>query len=91
MSTTTRTYLIQNKLGMHLRPASQLVQIFSRFPDADVFVCVNDTRVNGKSIMGLLMLEAGQGTELTIEVSGVGGEEILQCAAEVIDGKFGEE
>jgi phosphotransferase system HPr (HPr) family protein len=91
VSTTTRTYLIQNKLGMHLRPASQLVQIFSKFPGADVFVCVNDTKVNGKSIMGLLMLEACQGTELTIEASGEGVEEILHLAGEVIANKFGEE
>lgn len=91
VTSVSRTYTIQNRLGMHLRPASQLVQIFSQFPDAEVHVGANGTKVNGKSIMGLLMLEASQGTELSVEVTGPGGEEILQRVGEAIDNRFNEE
>lgn len=87
----SRSFTIVNSLGVHLRPASQLVQIFSEYPDCEVSVSVNDTRVNGKSIMGLLMLEASQGTVLTIAVSGPGAEEILDRAGEVIAAGFGED
>ena len=77
----SRTYTIENRQGLHLRPASQLVQIFTRCPVCEVFVSVAETRVNGKSIMGLLMLEAGPGTELTVEAAGDGAEEILDRVA----------
>jgi phosphocarrier protein len=87
----SRTYTIENRQGLHLRPASQLVQIFTRCPDCEVFVSVAETRVNGKSIMGLLMLEAGPDTELTVEAAGAGAEEILDRVGELIAARFGED
>ena len=89
-TSVTRSFLIENRQGLHLRPASLLVQIFSEYPNCEVFVRVGDTRVNGKSIMGLLMLEAGLGTELLVEVDGMGGEEIFDRVAEVVSANFGE-
>jgi phosphocarrier protein len=83
--------VIENRQGLHLRPASLLVQIFSEHPDCEVTVGAHGNRVNGKSIMGLLMLEAGPGTELTIEVEGNGAEEIFERVAEVIAMHFQEE
>jgi phosphocarrier protein HPr len=90
-TTTSRTYLIENRQGLHLRPASLLVQIFSEHIDCEVMVGAHGNRVNGKSIMGLLMLEAGPGTELTIEVEGDGAEAIFERVAEVIAMHFREE
>jgi phosphocarrier protein HPr len=87
----SRSFTIENTLGLHLRPASQLVQIFSEFADCEVQVGVGETRVNGKSIMGLLMLEAGQGTVITIDIAGPGADEILQRVGEVIGARFGED
>lgn len=87
----SRTYTIENRLGIHLRPASQLVQIFSHYPDCEVLVSVGETRVNGKSIMGLLMLEAGPGTQLTVEAAGSNAEEILDRVGQIIAAGFGED
>jgi phosphocarrier protein len=87
----SRTYTIVNRQGLHLRPASRLVQVFSEYPACEVFAVVKETRVNAKSIMGLLMLEASHGTELTVEVSGEGGNQILDRVGEVIAQRFGED
>jgi phosphotransferase system HPr (HPr) family protein len=91
LTAVSRTFVIKNRQGMHLRPASQLVQIFSDYPDAEVTVRAGETAINGKSIMGLLMLEASQGRELTVEVIGLGGEEILARVEETIENRFGED
>ena len=64
------TMTIENSLGLHLRPASQLVQVANRYPDCEVRVRKDGTTVDGKSIMGVIMLAAEQGSDITFEVWG---------------------
>ncbi len=82
---------IKNKYGLHARPATQFVELASRF-NCDVVLLKNGEEVNGKSIMGLMMLGAEQGTELTLRC--FGAEDAPQCIdslVALIDSKFGEE
>ena len=64
----SRELVVTNKMGIHARPAAMFVKVASKF-DADVFVEKDGERVNGKSIMGLMMLAAGPGSTLLIEVT----------------------
>lgn len=91
ITSISRSYRIVNSQGIHLRPASKLVQIFAEFPNCEVFVGVGEMRVNAKSIMGILMLEAGCDTELILVTEGEGGEEIHQRVEKLIADKFDEE
>ena len=61
--------VIKNKQGLHARPAALFVQIANKF-DSDVVVSKGKAKVNGKSIMGIMMLEAGRGAKITITVKG---------------------
>ncbi len=61
--------VIKNKQGLHARPAALFVQIANKF-DSDVMVSKGKTKVNGKSIMGIMMLEAGMGSKVTITAKG---------------------
>lgn len=68
-----RTVVIKNKQGLHARPAALFVQIANKF-DSDVTVIKGKTKVNGKSIMGIMMLEAGRGAKVTIITKGEDAE-----------------
>jgi phosphocarrier protein HPr len=70
MATLKRDVTVQNETGMHLRPAAQFVQTANRHKLAEVFVTKEGQRVNGKSIMGLVMLAAAKGSILCIECNG---------------------
>lgn len=61
--------VVQNKMGIHARPAAMIVRITNKFK-SDVFVEKDDEQVNGKSIMGLMMLAAGKGSKVKFLVSG---------------------
>lgn len=65
-----KTVIIKNKQGLHARPAALFVQIANKF-DSDVTVMKGKTRVNGKSIMGIMMLEAPRGAKVTIITKGL--------------------
>ena len=80
---------IVNKLGLHARPSAMLVTVASRF-DSEVFFTKSELRVNGKSIMGVMMLAAEKGSEITIEVDGVDEEEAMKQIVKVIVSGFGE-
>ena len=80
-----------NDAGMHLRPAAAFVQAANKHKDCDILVVSNGQRVNGKSIMGLVMLAASKGTPLTIEVSGNGSDQALQELVNLVNDKFGTE
>ncbi|RME20844.1 MAG: HPr family phosphocarrier protein [Candidatus Zixiibacteriota bacterium] len=80
---------IVNKLGLHARPSAQLVSTAARF-ESDVYFKRDDLRVNGKSIMGVMMLAAEQGTTLTVEVDGPDEKEALEAILKVIADGFGE-
>jgi len=84
------TCLIGNRRGLHARAAAKFVKTASRF-DVDVAVSCNGTQVSGLSILGLMMLAAGPGTEITIEASGTDAAEALSALAALVDGGFDED
>jgi phosphocarrier protein len=71
-----RTVIIKNKQGLHARPAALFVQIANKF-DSDVTVIKGKNKVNGKSIMGIMMLEAGKGAKVTIITKGEDAESAM--------------
>ena len=80
---------IQNKLGMHARAATQFVQLASKF-DCDVGVEKDGQHVNGKSIMGVLMLVASKGTRIKIICRGAQAAEASDALAALVNSGFGE-
>ena len=81
--------MIQNELGLHARAATKLVQTASKFP-CDITVTKDGHEVNGKSIMGVLMLVASKGTMVTLKAKGDKAAEAVAAIAALIDDKFGE-
>ena len=82
--------MVQNKLGIHARPAAQFVKTAAKF-DCDIFVEKDEEKVNGKSIMGLMMLAAGPGSRLIIYCEGEDGQAALDDLEALIKRKFDEE
>jgi len=80
---------IKNRLGLHARAAAKLVGVASGYA-AEVTLEKNGQRINGKSIMGVMMLAASKGTALRLTVDGEGETEAMQALVGLIDGKFGE-
>ena len=81
---------IVNRLGVHARPSATLTQTASRFRSAVWFTNAKGRRVNGKSIMGVMMLAAGMGTAVTLQTSGEREQEAMQALLALIEDKFGE-
>ncbi len=81
---------IINKLGLHARAATRLVNCAAQF-GADIQLSRDGRSVNGKSIMGVLMLAAAQGSTLEIETSGDDAELAMQALVDLIAERFGEE
>ena len=81
---------IINKLGLHARAASKLVNCASQF-ESEVFIGRNGNRVNAKSIMGVMMLAASKGVELELEVDGNDAQICQQAVIELINNRFGED
>jgi phosphocarrier protein HPr len=88
--TLAKTLEIKNRLGLHARAAAQLVQVASRF-DAEISITKDGQVVNGKSILGLMMLAAAQGSFIEVRVSGPQAAEAMAAVAEVIERKFYED
>lgn len=82
--------LIQNKLGMHARSAAMFVELSNRF-QSDILVKRDEIEVNGKSIMGIMMLAAAKGTELILQADGPDESEVLERLTQLVNDKFGEE
>ena len=82
--------LIKNELGLHARAATKFVQLASKFP-CEVSVSKDGHDVNGKSIMGVLMLVASKGSVLTIRARGPRADEAVAALAQLIGDRFGEE
>ncbi len=78
---------ISNRLGLHARAAARFVEVAGRFA-ADITVANGDESVSGKSILGLMMLAAAQGTQLTVVASGTDAEEAIDALAELIAERF---
>ena len=86
----TRVFRLDNKLGMHARPASLFVKTANRF-SSDITVRADERTINGKSIIGLLTLAAAHGSTLEVRASGEDAEEALDALEELVSSKFGEE
>jgi phosphotransferase system HPr (HPr) family protein len=84
-----KTVVIQNELGLHARAATKLVQTASKYP-CEVTLTKDGHEVNGKSIMGVLMLVASKGTTITLKAKGDKAAEAIAAIAALIDDKFGE-
>jgi phosphocarrier protein len=89
-SAVTREMVVSNKLGIHARPAAMFVKTANRF-ECEVFVEKDGERINGKSIMGLMMLAAGPGCCIDIEAEGAQAEEAVTALEELVAGKFEED
>ncbi|WP_373046554.1 HPr family phosphocarrier protein [Vulgatibacter sp.] len=90
MKTAERTFTIVNKLGLHARAAAKLVQTAAKFR-ADIHVEREGQQVNGKSIMGVLMLAAAQGTQITVSTEGEDADEALAAIGALVEDGFGED
>jgi len=88
-SSLTKDLLVANKLGIHARPAALFVKTANRF-SCDIFVEKDGEKVNGKSIMGLLMLAAGPGTKLTIYAQGHDASQAMAELETLLKQKFEE-
>jgi phosphocarrier protein HPr len=89
-SIMTKDFRVSNKLGIHARPAAMFVKTANRF-SCDIFVEKDGEKVNGKSIMGLMMLAAGPGSKLTVHANGHDASQALAEIETLINRKFDEE
>ncbi|MGL4576152.1 MAG: HPr family phosphocarrier protein [Burkholderiaceae bacterium] len=85
----TQTITITNKLGLHARASAKLTQAAAKF-QSEIWLSRNGRRVNAKSIMGVMMLAAGLGAEVTLETDGPDEAEALNTVAGLFHAKFGE-
>ena len=84
-----RTVQILNKNGLHARPAAEVVKIAAKF-SSEITLSRDDLEVNGKSIMGVMMLAAEFGSTLTLRANGPDEDQAVSAIADVIASKFGE-
>lgn len=85
-----QSFTIRNRLGLHARAAALLVKSANRF-SSDVTLEKDGLEVNGKSIMGILMLAASKGSRITLKVEGKDSVQAIQTLAKLFEDKFGEE
>ncbi len=85
-----KTLTVLNQLGLHARAAAELVKVTSEFR-SDVMLNKDGLQVNGKSIMGLMMLAASKGTQVTVTVEGPDAEACMEAVEKIFNEKFGEE
>lgn len=86
---TERTVRVSNKYGLHARPAAEFVKLAGRF-QATIWVRKRDVEVNGKSIMGVMMLAAENGSDLVIRASGPDAENAVESLVRLVENGFGE-
>jgi phosphocarrier protein len=86
---TRGTYQVRNKLGLHARAATKLVQLASKFP-CEIVVSREGQAANAKSVMGVLLLCGSKGTHLDIEATGERADEAVRALGDLIDARFGE-
>ena len=84
-----RELIIANKLGLHARASAKLTKLASEFA-SDIWLSKGSRRVNAKSIMGVMMLAAGQGSKIAVEADGDDAQQALDEIASLVDDKFGE-
>ncbi len=82
--------LVQNKMGLHARPAALIVQTANKFP-CDVTLVKDGQNVNGKSIMGVLMLAAAKGSVILVKTEGEAAKECMEAISALFDKGFNEQ
>ena len=82
--------VIRNQLGLHVRACSKFTKVASRF-HSEILVSRDDLEVNGKSILGVMMLAAEEGATITVKAIGPDEAEAVEAIRELVDGKFGGE
>jgi phosphocarrier protein len=85
----SRDIEIKNKLGLHARAAAKLVHTAARF-QSDIKIRKGDEEVDGKSILGILLLAAGRGSSITVKADGADEQQAFEAIQELIDRKFDE-
>lgn len=85
-----RTVVIRNELGLHARAATKFVQLAGKYP-CEVTVAKDGNEVNGKSIMGVLMLVASKGTTITIGATGPQADAAVAALVQLVEDRFGED
>jgi phosphocarrier protein len=85
-----KTFQIKNRLGLHARPAAMFVQEAAKHK-CSIMVVKDGLEVNGKSVMGLMLLAAESGSKLTVKADGPDEEKALEALGRIFDQKFGEE
>jgi len=83
------TVTISNKLGLHARASAKFTKLASSF-QCEIFMSRNGRRVNAKSIMGIMMLAAGMGSEVELETEGADEQQASAALAALVNDKFGE-
>ena len=83
------TLTISNKLGLHARASAKFTKLASSFR-SEVWMTRNDRRINAKSIMGVMMLAAGLGSQVELEADGSDEEAAMQALSALVNDKFGE-
>ncbi len=86
----SQTYTVRNRLGLHARAAALFVKTANRFA-SDVFLEKDGVEVNGKSIMGILMLAASKGSKVVLKADGKDSAEAIESLGRLFENKFGEE
>jgi phosphocarrier protein HPr len=89
ISNSERTLTISNRYGLHARPAAEFVKLAATYR-SEITVRKDDLEVNGKSIMGMMMLAAECGSQITIQASGEDAAEAVAELSQLVDGRFGE-
>ena len=84
-----RSVQIVNKHGLHARPAAEMVKAAARFK-CDITICRDDLEVNGKSIMGVMMLAAEYGATITLRANGPDADDAVEALAGLVSSRFGE-
>lgn len=85
-----RTLTVRNKMGIHARPAAMIVRIANRYSEAELWVEKDGDQVNGKSIMGLMMLAAGKGSKLLFKAQGPSAAKMLDEMEGLFERRFEE-
>ena len=86
----SKTLVVQNKLGIHARPAALFAKTANKFK-SDVFVEKDGETINAKSIMGLMMLAAGPGSKILVIAKGPDAADAVKAIEELLENKFGED
>lgn len=85
-----KDFVVTNRLGIHARPAALFAKTASSFA-SDIRVLKDGLEVNGKSIMGIMMLAAAQGNTITVRARGPDEEQAIRALEELVESRFGEE